>query len=383
MKRLQIQARENYTSKIEELGINYHTHENGTPYWYEKAAYTFTESEVLQLEQATNELQAMCIAVVTKAIESGDLSDFKIPAEFWPMIFESWDRDEVSIYGRFDLAYGPGGSIKMLEYNADTPTSLVEAAIGQWHWLQDFSAGSDQWNSLHERLIEAWKRAKDFYPVTPIHFMGLDTAEDWQTVTYMRDVAEQGGWICHQMNLLDLGWEPNRNLFIDDTNNVVATAFKLYPWEHMVKEEYGQYLTQNPRPIIFLEPAWKMLLSNKAILVKLWEMYPNHKYLLKASFDSKDMKTSYVKKPIFGREGANVEVIDRDLTLRGEDQGYGAEGFVYQEKAHIVTFAEGQDLITPILGAWVVDGEAAGLGIRESTKFITDNFSRFVPHYIE
>jgi glutathionylspermidine synthase len=112
-------------------------------------------------------------------------------------------------------------------------------------------------------------------------------------------------------------------------------------------------------------------------------MYPNHKYLLKASFDSTQFKGAYVKKPIFGREGANVEVIDGDLVLKGEDQGYGEEGFVYQEKANIVTFVDGQDLITPILGAWVVDGEAAGLGIRESTKFITDNFSRFVPHYIE
>jgi glutathionylspermidine synthase len=150
----------------------------------------------------------------------------------------------------------------------------------------------------------------------------------------------------------------------------------------MVKEEYGQFLTLEPRPITFLEPAWKMLLSNKAILVKLWEHYPNHPNLLLASFNSKDMKDAYVKKPIFGREGANIEVITLTKTITSEDQGYGEEGFVYQKQADLYRLVDGSDVITPILGSWVVDGEAAGMGIRESANYITDNRSRFVPHLI-
>jgi glutathionylspermidine synthase len=383
MKRVQSKVREDYTQKLESVGINFHTHDDGTPYWFEGVHYSFTESEVTKLEEATNELQRICIAAVDAVITSKDLSGFQIPEEFWPLIFDSWERDEVSIYGRFDFAYSQGGEIKMLEYNADTPTSLLEAAIGQWYWLQDFNKDKDQFNSLHERLIAAWKRARDFTSIGPITFMGLDTAEDWQTITYMRDVAEQGGWETSQMNLLDLGWDGDRNCFIDLSGVPVATAFKLYPWEHMLKEEYGQLMTMFPRPITFLEPAWKMLLSNKAILVKLWEMFPNHPNLLPASFEAKDMKGAYVKKPIFGREGANVEVVDTWKTLKGEDQGYGAEGFVYQAKANIVSFTDGDKTITPILGSWVVDGESAGMGIRESDDYITNNRSRFVPHLID
>jgi glutathionylspermidine synthase len=34
----------------------------------------------------------------------------------------------------------------------------------------------------------------------------------------------------------------------------------------------------------------------------------------------------------------------------------------------------------PVLGSWVIDGESAGIGIRESNTLVTGNFSRFVPH---
>jgi glutathionylspermidine synthase len=36
------------------------------------------------------------------------------------------------LYGRFDLAYRGDGPPKLLEYNADTPTALFEAAVVQW-----------------------------------------------------------------------------------------------------------------------------------------------------------------------------------------------------------------------------------------------------------
>lgn len=385
MKRIKATERPDYTQRLESVGINFHTHDNGDLYWFEKAYYSFDESEITKIEAAANALQKMCIMAVEDLISKKDLTGFQIPVDFWPLIFDSWDRDEVSIYGRFDFAYSPGGAIKMLEYNADTPTSLLEASIGQWHWLQDTDSSKDQFNSLHERLIAAWARAKDYYPIGPVHFMGLDTAEDWQTITYMRDVAEQAGWQTGQINIMDLGFDMNRKAFVDLDDAAISMAFKLYPWEHMVREEFGGYLKNPLRPITFLEPAWKMLLSNKAILVKLWEMFPNHPLLLPTYFSKAWLKgTEYVKKPIFGREGADVVVYNQDgSTLIGDIQGYGAEGFVYQKKADIISFTDEGKTITPILGCWIVDGESAGMGIRESDAFITDNRSRFVPHRID
>ena len=56
------------------------------------------------------------------------------------------------------------GPAKLLEYNADTPTSMFEAAVFQWTWLEQaierniIPKRADQFNSIHERLIEAWKK---------------------------------------------------------------------------------------------------------------------------------------------------------------------------------------------------------------------------------
>ncbi len=62
--------------------------------------------------------------------------------------------------------------------------------------------------------------------------------------------------------------------------------------------------------------------------------------------------------------------------------GYGAEGFVRQALAPLPDFAGVDGSHHPLLGVWMVDGEAAGLGVRESDGLITDNQSYFAPHCI-
>jgi glutathionylspermidine synthase len=34
----------------------------------------------------------------------------------------------------------------------------------------------------------------------------------------------------------------------------------------------------------------------------------------------------------------------------------------------------------PVVGSWMVNGYACGIGVREDTKLVTGNTSRFVPH---
>jgi glutathionylspermidine synthase len=297
-----------------------------------------------------------------------------------PVIRESWERDEVGLYGRFDLAYDGQGPPRLLEYNADTPTSLVEAAVAQWYWLEERFPGKDQFNSLHERLVEAWKRAAGFLPVGTVHFLHQDSLEDQQTVAYLEDTARQAGLATARMRLEDLGWDAAGGCFCDLENRPVRAAFKLYPWEFMVKDAFREHLVRQPRPCTFLEPAWKMLLSNKALLAILWERFPDSPYLLPAYLDGPRALDAYVKKPILGREGANVEIHAGGAVTAAERLAcYGAEGSVYQALARIPSL----DGFQPVLGAWVVDGEPAGMGLRESAGPITDNRSAFVPHLIE
>jgi glutathionylspermidine synthase len=84
-----------------------------------------------------------------------------------------------------------------------------------------------------------------------------------------------------------------------------------------------------------------------------------------------------VRKPIFSREGANVQWVEHDGVVEESGGAYGGEGHIYQALAPMLDF-EGN---YPVFGVWVIDHEAAGVGIREDRRRITGNLSRFVPHF--
>ena len=267
----------------------------------------------------------------------------------------------------------------MLEFNADTPTSLYEAGIVQWFWLQDFDKNKDQFNSIHEKLIANWKYLKVYLQPGTLHFSCIkDSLEDLTNTEYMRDCAIQAGINTKLVFTDDIGWENESAQFLDLENEPITNIFKLYPWEWLAKEQFGSNVLQDSNKAFWIEPAWKMILSNKAILPVLWELYPNNQYLLPAYFDEHELK-DYVKKPILSREGANIEMVKHYGTIEKTAGEYGAEGFIYQQLFELPEFDDNY----PVIGSWIIGQQPAGLGIREAKTLITDNKSRFVPHLIE
>ena len=365
--------RPDWTTKVEALGFHFHTFD-GEVYWDERACYRFTAEEIDRLELATGELQSRCIDAAGRVIEKGDYARFAIPEAFHGLIERSWNDDDKSLYGRFDLSWDGRGEPKMLEYNADTPTALLEASVVQWYWLQEVFPERDQFNSIHERLIERWKEmARDFPAFGGVHFTGdSESLEDHGNLEYLRDTAMQAGIDAHSVDIGDIGWDGAR--FVDLEGKPIGVLFKLYPWEWMAREAFGEHLLARTARVI--EPAWKMLLSNKAILPVLWEMFPDHPNLLPASFEPGRFATDFVKKPLYSREGANVTISSggRTLEVPGE---YGEEGFIWQAYHELPRF----DGNYTVIGSWIVGEEPAGIGIREDDSPITRNSSRFVPHY--
>ena len=372
MRREELVPRIDWTTKVEELGFYYHTIDG--VYWDERACYRFTAEEIDKLESATAELQERCIDAAAKVIKSGDYKRFAIPDAFITLIEKSWKDDEKSLFGRFDLSWDGTGEPRMLEYNADTPTALLEASVVQWYWMQDVHPKADQFNSLHEKLIERWKvLAVDFPADRLVHFAcAAESAEDQGNLDYLRDTATQAGIDARAIDISAIGWDGLR--FLDEEDRPITALFKLYPWEWMVREEFGANLLHRTTRVV--EPPWKMLLSSKAILPVLWEMFPNHPNLLAASFEPGKFSTDFVKKPLYSREGANVSITAGGKTLE-EPGDYGAEGFIWQAYHELPVFAGNYTVI----GSWIVGEEPAGIGIREDTSPITKNSSRFVPHY--
>ena len=364
MKRLSLSPRVDWRAQVEALGFTYHTHDTG-PYWDESAYYELSAREVDELEAAANTLHALCIEAAQAVVDRGWWSRLGIPERAVPAILASWERDDPSVYGRFDLAYDGSSPPKMLEYNADTPTALVEASVVQWHWLKERFPEGDQFNSIHERLIEAWRHVAS----DSVHFAGVrDLPEDEQTLAYLADTCTQAGFGVHCTAIDALGWDTGAKRFVDERGTAIEALFKLYPWEWMWHEPFAEYVESAPD--LFIEPPWKLLLSNKGLLPVLWELFPGHANLLPAYetpgpfVDAAGTRASYVKKPRLSREGANVALVEDGRTVEENGGDYGTEGFVFQAIAPIPVFDGGN---RPVCGVWIVNHEACGLGVREDT----------------
>jgi glutathionylspermidine synthase len=368
--------RPGWQSKLEQLGFNYYMLE-GKAYWTEQARYAFTSAEVDELEAATAELHKICLQAVEYVVANRMWERMRIAPAWGEYIERVWRRSDPTIAGRFDLVYDGKSPPKMLEYNADTPTALYEAAVVQWYWLKDVKPDADQFNSIHEKLIDAWRGVEGkLSPGALVHFARFeDHPEDLATSEYLRDTATQAGLTTKTLSVSQIGWNGKR--FTDMDEMPLQVLAKLYPWEWMMREAFGSFVPTDTTA--FIEPVWKLILSNKAMLPLLWEGFPNHANLLPA-FDSEhpDLGSAYVKKPIFGREGHNVTLVGPGLfdTAAGS---YGAEGYVWQSYQPLPVFDGNHALV----GSWIVGGQAAGVGMREDDGRITHNNSRFVPHYFE
>jgi glutathionylspermidine synthase len=384
MERFSIAERPDWRAKAERYGFRFHT-ANGERYWDESVAWRFTLDEIERdLEAPTAELEQMCLAFVGRAVENEDvLTQLGIPAAFHGYVRDSWRRGDRNLYGRFDLAYDGSGPAKLLEYNADTPTSLFEAAVFQWTWLEDQMAagrlpeGSDQFNSLHERLVEAIRglRHGERYR---LHLAHADSEEDAATVAYLADCAGQAGVDPVTLAISGIGVTADGR-FTDLADRPIETLFKLYPWEWLFREEFARHLAGSRA--LFVEPAWKAALSTKALLPFLWEMAPNHPNLLPAYF-SQDPRArrlaDAVEKPIHSREGANLRLIKAGSVAGETDGPYGGGLSVTQALAPLARFEGGY----AVIGSWVVASQPAGVGIREDAGPITRDTARFVPHCI-
>ncbi len=351
---------------------------DGNPYWNESAYYSFSSTEVETLEAATAELYRLFLDVGDFVLRNRLLDRFSIPKWCWPLIADAW-RDEPPAlnYGRFDLGFDGKGPPKLFEFNCDTPTALLEAAVVQWQWKEDVFPALDQYNSVHERLIQQWKDMAPLLQSGGVHFAHARerTGEDAVTTAYLMDTAAAAGLSTQRLLMSDIGWANGRFYDLQDTE--IRTLYHLYPWEWVVNEPFGKYLLENRGRTVWIEPIWKMIWSNKAILPLLWELHPHHPNLLWAS-TTKPLSASFVEKPVLAREGANVRIVSAGQEMSRTSGRYAKGATIFQELYELPAFDE----VYPVIGSWIVDGGPAGIGIRED-GLITGNLARFVPHIIE
>lgn len=369
MRRASIEPRPDWRARIEAQGLVFHTSRETGVYWGEGAYYAFSAAEADAIDAATRELHARCLEAVEHVVANRRYAELGIAEPLVPLVERSWRARDPALYGRMDLALGDG-TPKLLEYNADTPTSLLEGAVIQWTWLAECFPALDQASAMHAQLIARWRELG----VREAHFASVDDLEDAMTCAYLRDTAQQAGVATHQLLMEELGYDRARNCLVDVDGRAITTLFKLYPWEGLALDPLWPVLPM--LDVRWLEPPWKMILSNKAILPILWELFPGHPNLLAAGREP--IGDAWVKKPLLGREGSNVAIRAPGISVDAAGP-YGDEGFVYQAYASLGEFAGWR----PVIGAWVIGDAPAGFGIRETEGYVTSNTARFVPHVID
>lgn len=387
MRRVTMTPRPGWPALVEEIGFTYHSGGqkpgggNDGCHWDESAAYVFTADEIDCIEVATNELHRLCLAAVDyAAMRPEEMHRFGLAPEWMSYVTKSWARRDPALMGRFDLAFDLGtGSVRMLEYNADTPTLAIETSLVQWFWKEQCFPRADQFNSFHEKLLARFGEVGRLLPKGAVlHFAAFDDAEEeLQHSRYFQDLAGQAGIKVKFVPIPQIGWDSAAQRFVDLDDEPIRFLQKLYPWEWAATDIFGSHLLRDRIGVI--EPAWKMLLSNKALLPLLWKLFPGHPNLLPASWDRSDIRGDYVAKPILAREGANLELVRAGRETVRTGGSYGAAPVVYQEAARLPEF-NGRHVV---VGSWVVGDEAAGMILREGDGPIVVGDSRVVPHYFE
>ncbi len=394
MQRERIEARPDWRARVEQRGLDWHTTETGRPYWDESAFWRFDADEIDRIEEATQTLWDRSLQAVDHVVSSGQIARFGYGPDACELIARSWRarEREPTLYARFDLAYD-GRDLKLLELNADTPTALVEAAVVQWWWLQDHFPELDQFNSIHEKLVSAFGRIASgaragAWPSTLHLTCGVPHAEDEGTIAYLAVCAAEAGLQTPFVALDRIGWRDRAGAegFVDEADQPIGMLFKLVPWEWLLSDPFGEQLAREVLAgrLKLIEPAWKMLASHKRLLVTLSELNPGHELLLEATESPVEARRfgEFVRKPVHGREGQNVtlfragEFLNEELArTRGS---YGDDDFIYQRRARLAE----ADGATAVLGSWIVDGQACGMGVREADGPITGDTARFVPHVL-
>ncbi|MCD0165850.1 glutathionylspermidine synthase family protein [Deinococcus sp. 12RED42] len=384
MIRRTLSPRPDWEARLREVGFTWFapTPEHPVPYWSEDGYYAFTPAQIGHIRAASQELTTLVLEATGHAIERGRLAELGIPAFLHSAVRDSWERDDPTVYMRLDLAYDGQGGVKLLEVNAQTPTSLLEAAVSQWQWLEDqqargeLPAGATQWNTIHEGLTEQWAHLKAARGLTEVAFSSARVEEDAATVTYLRELAGAAGLRTSFIFTEDLGTSATEAYLLDTWSLPLRQLMWLWPFEFAWESRDSAFLASTGTR--FIEPLWKAVTGSKGLLALLHELNPGHPHLLPATLTPGALGPDVVRKPLFSREGQNVQLPGQPST----PGDYGDLPVVEQAYTELPTAQAPDGPRYPVLGVWVAGDEVCGLGIREGRSRVTDNRATFAPHVV-
>ena len=353
-----------------------------------------------RLEQATNELHSLFMHATDYVLAHDELlAKFNFPDAILPKIKQSWDnRLNEIITSRFDFSLTPQG-LKVYEYNCDSASCYMEAGKVQGKWAKHYGVnkGIDAGQDLFNDLVNAWKKsqAKDL-----VHILRDDDPEEKYHAFFMQEVltaAKIRSKIVVDLN--NFAWDSNGNI-IDSEGEQVLWVWKTWAWETALDQIRSECEIDNlhassalqgdstktirltdvllQKQVMVFEPLWSLIPSNKAILPVLWSLFPNHPLLLHSAFELNDdlIASGYVIKPIVGRCGSNISLLDSEENYLERSGGnFSTQNSIYQQLFPL-----------PLVGGYYTQvctytaaGIYSGSGVRVDKSMIINQASDCMP----
>ena len=371
MKRHQILPRKNWKELVLDQGFGHHSYSDGSTYWDESVYYSFTPSESELFFSLSQRLYKHLIKVAEQIIDEQKYHEIGLPLGALPLMAHSWEADDPTFLARFDFMYSGEAPPRLYDTHMDTPGMLFESAVVQWNWKEDVFPKESQYNSLYETLLDTYREY--YLPGKTIHFSTprRGITPQYVDAEYLRDVARAVGVQTRFIKMGGLEWDPIEGRFIDQDKAPVEILMKLYPWEWLLTEKFGQHLLDDS--LVLIEPAWKMLLANKASLALASQDMVSAEEMIQYSIQRTPITTEAVTN--FRPHSTEWFSSSRYGT---KALAFDTIPLVYREPTALPNFGGNY----PIVSCWLISGFPAALAVRENDQADGRGKWRFVPHIL-
>ncbi|WP_197494015.1 glutathionylspermidine synthase family protein [Lewinella sp. 4G2] len=326
-------------------GLNYYAEGENHDYLSDEVLLLTKEEEADAL-RVSDELYDILRATLKRCLISPDrLANMGLTERALPLVQWSVENEwEDYLVGRFDFAGGIGGEpLKLLEINADTCSLLPETTAIMPEVLRKAGV-KPLTNGVLASLENQFSRVKNARGNAIAAATHLGHTDDQLNLDVLIKTAKAAGWKVDELELPNLVFDDENGLLIEmgeDDFSRYYYLLKFIPWDWIITEEpqlwdlLEKMTTEHLLRV--LNPAWTLLLQNKALLAYAWQDNPGHPALLPTAFDPADLPNptqGYVRKPVYGRMGENVMVSLNGRGADAETRGdYGAQINVYQQLA--------------------------------------------------
>lgn len=380
-------------------------------------------AELRRASEALGRVYARTVHIVQQG-EPALWTELGLPEAAFGALQLRFDDTVPTMIGRFDFALTPDGP-KMLEFNSDTPTGIVEAFHVNGRICEAYGAVDPNEGcrmalaAAFERMLRLYREAG--YAARRVVFSALDWhEEDAGTTRYLLQQSGVAG--AGFVPLADLRVEGDRlwapSLLPEGTAvaageppsmQPVDVLYRLHALEKLAEDrdtdgyptgEHALRLIADRR-LAIMNPPSGFVAQTKALQALIWNLHEAGEFFTEEEHDTIrrymlptylepcfEAGMPYVAKPILGREGSGVTIYDGSGAARessGENE-YADQPMVYQQYTELppvrVETASGPFDGRLLWGCFLIDGRGSAVVTRVGGT-ITNNLSYYLPCALE